>query len=224
MSEATIHLALASDSTVAAYAETDIARGWGQYLGECFSNVRIANHAACGRSTKTFREDGFWDALLSEEPDIVLIQFGHNDSHKKGLRESTDAETDYRENLCRYIGECREAGALPILVTPPHRRTFDADGRLTRELLPYVESMRSVAQEMSVSLIDLYERIGERYEALGEEESTYFTLNSGQNVDVPGANDRTHFTERGARELAVMVAEELAALEPRLDVAFEQLG
>ncbi|WP_309399822.1 rhamnogalacturonan acetylesterase [Cerasicoccus maritimus] len=209
-------IGLAADSTVADYEESEIARGWGQFLGESLPGVRIANLASCGRSTKTFREDGFWDALLEEKPDIVLIQFGHNDSHKKGLRESTDAATDYRENLARYVQECRDAGALPILVTPPHRRTFEADGKLTRELLPYVDSMRGVAQKMSVPLVDLYELIGARYEELGERESTYFTLNTAQNVDVPGANDRTHFTERGARELAEMVAKELTKLEPRL--------
>ena len=112
------------------YPAAEPDRGWGQFIEEQFRGVKVINLAAAGRSTKTFIKEGRWKKALEEKPDYVLIQFGHNDSHGPEKPESTDAATDYKEYLRRYIDESRAIGATPILVTPMVRRTFDADGKL----------------------------------------------------------------------------------------------
>ncbi|XHR29754.1 MAG: rhamnogalacturonan acetylesterase [Chthoniobacteraceae bacterium] len=202
------------DSTVADYPLADPLRGWGQILNEYFKpSTKIVNVAICGRSTKTFFETGNWEKALNTKPNFIFIQFGHNDSHAKSQPESTDANTDYMVNLRRYVGEARKAQATPILVTPPHRLIFDGNtGKLTQELKPYAEAMKRVAEEMEVSVIDLYELSGETFEPMGEGGVAGMTATP---------QDRTHFTEKGARILAGLVAREAAKIDSRLQSALK---
>lgn len=209
-------LALIGDSTVCKYPETWPKRGWGQMLPEFLADgVEIMNEAKGGLSTKTFPRDR-WRAILNARPDYVLIQFGHNDSHERGRPESTEAATDYKDNLRRFAAEARAAGIEPVLVTPPRRRLFLPDGTPMSELAPYADAMKDVARETGTRLIDLHELSRRRYAELGETGSVAFTVNQVDQADRPGQDDRTHFTAAGAREMAALVARELAAIDPRL--------
>lgn len=211
-----VTVALIGDSTVSAYKEDSLLRGWGQFLADGLApSVKVANYARSGASTKTFSR-ATWERILKSKPDYVLIQFGHNDSHAKGKPESTDAATDYRDNLREFIDQAREAGAEPILVTSVHRRRYLPNGKVTQELLPYVDAMKAVAEEKQVGLIDLHTASGELFERLGDEGTENFTVNRRINPDLKGKGDLTHFTEEGAKAVAALVAEGLTALEPSL--------
>lgn len=210
----TVLIGIVGDSTVCNYPKDPVRRGWGQMLPEFLApDVIVQNEAISGMSTKTFPPEA-WQRILSAKPAYVLIQFGHNDSHGEGKPESTDAKTDFRENLRRYVDEARQAGIKPVFVTPPHRRTFK-DGKLSDHLAPYASAMQEVAREMDVPVIDLHASSGALLEKLGENDSTPFTLNEYGRKGKPGL-DLTHFTEMGAREMARLVAEGLAKVDPLL--------
>lgn len=206
--EKQVRVLVVGDSTVCNYPVEHHCRGWGQYLQEHFQPaVRVINLARSGRSTKTFRKQGLWKKTLDAGPDFVLIQFGHNDSHAAGRPESTDAGSDYADYLRQYIDEARAAGAVPILVTPMHRRTFAADGRLADKLKPYADAMKRVAEEKQVGLIDLHASSGKLFQQLGE-------AGSAKLANKPG--DRTHFNEVGARQMTELVLKELPTAAPNL--------
>ncbi len=211
-------IAIIGDSTVSDYkTDTTAMRGWGQLLPEFLEpGVTVMNEALSGMSTKTFPRER-WQKILEARPEFVLIQFGHNDSHAGDRPESTDAATDFRDNLRRYIREAREAGIQPILVTPMRRRVFK-EGRLRQPgiLFPYAEAMREVARESSVPLVDLHQSSTLLLEALGEDASEGFTMNDNERHGKKGS-DRTHFTETGAREMARLVARDLRGLNPTLE-------
>ncbi len=201
-------IAIIGDSTVCDYPAEHACKGWGQFIAGYFNDkVRVVNLAASGRSTKTFIAEGRWKRTLAEKPDVVLIQFGHNDSHAPTRPEATDAATDYRDFLRRYVDEARAVNATPIFVTPMHRRTFDADGKLTDILQPYSESMKAVATEKKVALIDLHTSSGGLFRSLGRERCPEF-------ANAP--TDFTHFNEKGARAMAELVMKELPAAAPQL--------
>jgi lysophospholipase L1-like esterase len=205
---AKLTIAIIGDSTVCNYPAEHACRGWGQFIAEHFNDsVRVVNLAASGRSTKTFIAEGRWKRTLAEKPDVVLIQFGHNDSHGAAKPESTDAATDYRDFLRRYVDESRAAHATPIFVTPMYRRTFDAEGKLTDILQPYADAMKAVAAEKKVALIDLHTTSGELFRKLGKEHCPEF-------ANAP--TDFTHFNEKGARAMAGLVMKELPAAAPQL--------
>lgn len=218
---APLKIGIIGDSTVSTYPAADLHRGWGQMLPEFFlPDVQILNEAKPGASTKTFPADR-WQKILEFKADFILIQFGHNDQHEKTKPEATDAATDYKENLRRYIKESRENGATPILVTSMHRRTYDATQKVTKELQPYVDAMKSVGQEMNVPVLDLYTESGVLFETLGEEGGTALTINNIDKADRPGKGDRTHFTSEGATEMAKLVARGLATIDPKLKAALK---
>ena len=205
---AKLTIVIIGDSTVCDYPAEHACRGWGQFIAEHFKDsVRVANHAASGRSTKSFIAEGRWKRALGEKPDFVLIQFGHNDSHAKGRPEATDAAGDYRDFLRRYVDESRAANATPIFVTPMYRRTFDADGKLTDILQPYADAMKAVAAEKKVPVIDLHTSSGALFRQLGKERCPEL-------ANAP--TDFTHFNENGARAMADLVMKELPGTDARL--------
>lgn len=204
-----LRVVIIGDSTVCDYPPTSPNRGWGQFIQERFreDDVKVINLAASGRSTKTFIKEGRWQKALDEKPDYVLIQFGHNDSHGPEKPESTNAATDYKEYLRRYVDEARAAGATPILVTPMVRRTFNADGKLRDDLSQYADAMKEVANEKKAVVIDLHASSKQLVEKLGP-------AASAEMVNKPG--DFTHFNEKGARAMAGLVMKDLPAAEPKL--------
>lgn len=213
-----LRIALAGDSTVCEWPSSHANRGWGQFLGEYFGPGKavILNQAASGRSTKTFLGEGRWKKVLAEKPDIILIQFGHNDSHAPEKPEATDAATDYRENLRRFIDETRAIGAVPVLVTPMVRRTFDSSGRISesspRSLSKYALAMKAVGEEKKVFVIDLYSSSRGLAEKLGP-------AVSGEMASTK--DDNTHFNEKGARAMTTLVMLQLPAADPRIKAALK---
>ncbi len=191
---APLKVAVLGDSTVAEYTETRIQRGWGHYLQDWFTDsLQVTNVALSGRSSKSFITEGHWEKTKAVKPDVVLIQFGHNDSHAKTEPKATDAATDFRDYLRKYIDETRALNALPVLVTPMHRRTYNADGSLNDILKPYAEAMKVVAAEKQVPLVDLHTASGKLIAKLGDQGSADLS-------NAPG--DRTHFSPKGARLMA----------------------
>ena len=207
LAQAPLRLVICGDSTVAEYPDTNPQRGWGQYMQPLFNDsVRIFNLAKGGRSTKTFLEEGLWAQAMALKPDVILIQFGHNDSHDPKLPEATNATTDYMDYLRRFVDEARAIGAMPILITPVQRRSQ------VDTLIPYAEAMRKVAAEKQVALIDLHASSGKYYRELSEAEIV--------KLEAKGT-DHTHFSEAGARSIAALVMKELAELDPRLKKAMK---
>ena len=157
-----IILGIAGDSTVSHYPAGSVQRGWGEFIQPYFdSGVVVENLAQSGRSTKTFLNEGWWGKLMNKKPDIVLIQFGHNDSHTPDHPEHTDAKGDYTTLLDRFVRETRAEGGDPVLITPVQRRTP------TDNLVPYAQAMTQLAAVDYAKLIDLHARSGDLYARLG---------------------------------------------------------
>lgn len=198
---------IVGDSTVASFPLKEPTRGWGQLLPERFNNqMSFLNAAASGRSSKSYLDEQRWEKALAFKPDFVFIQFGHNDQPGKGPERETDPETTYKANLRRYLSDARAAGAQPILVTSVARRTFEGD-KIVSTLGPWVEAMKALGAEENVPVIDLHALSIEAFEKIGQ----------GKDDDLsnkPG--DRTHFSEKGARLVAGLVADAVRTQVPGL--------
>jgi lysophospholipase L1-like esterase len=208
ISQEPIMIVLVGDSTVANYSPKDQRRGWGQVIPEFFnSNVMIRNWARNGRSSKSFIREGLWDKALAQKADFVMIQFGHNDCPGKGDR-TTDPNGDYQDYLFKYIEDCRKSGAQPVLVTSMERRNFNEDGKIVETLDKYSDAMKKVGKRENVPVIDLHDRSVELYESLGKKGCGYMNIKS--------KTDHTHFTKKGARTMARLIAEEIREKVPKL--------
>lgn len=204
-----VRLIIIGDSTVCNYPAKSDRRGWGMFIQDYFNRnqLQVINLALSGRSTKTFIKEGHWAAALKEKPDYVLIQFGHNDSHSPDRPEATDAKTTYRQYLRQYIDESRAIGARPVLITPMCRRNFKPDGQVVNALLPYANAMKIVAKEKHVPLVDLNTASVMLCNQLGPKASEALACNH---------KDHTHFSPKGAKEMAKLIMQELPEVEPSL--------
>jgi lysophospholipase L1-like esterase len=202
---------LVGDSTCAnkeirAYPET----GWGMPFTYFFdSTITVDNRAKNGRSTKSFRAEGLWAPILESlsEGDFVFIQFGHNDEGKEKVGRFTTPE-EFRANLLQYVTEARAKKAIPILLTPVARRTFDAAGNVVESHPVYADVVRQVAQSGGVALIDIDARSMTLLQEFGSNFSSllYNHLAPGEHPNYPeGRKDDTHFNELGARKIAELV-------------------
>ena len=190
-------------------------RGWGQLLPGFFQDgVKIENHAKDGRSTKSFFDEGLWTAVLADlKPgDWVIIQFGHNDQKKDKPLLYTNADTDYREFLTKYVKEAQAKGAHPILSTSIYRCHFTPEGKLKPSLQGYPEATRQTAAKLGVPLVDLNEMTRQLLESLGPEKSKSLFLHFAPG-EIPfypnGKNDNTHLCENGAKTISSLFVDNL---------------
>ena len=209
-------LFLAGDSTMA--DKPDLAlpeRGWGQLFREFVRPpLRLENRAVNGRSTKSFRDLGHWDALLESlaPGDWVVIQFGHNDGKVSDPSRFTDPGGEYRTNLQRYIRETRALGGYPILATSVVRRRFDDNQTFYDTHGEYPRVVREVAAEEGVPLLEMEDVTRDLLRRFGPEESRSLFLHfePGEHPQLPdGLHDDTHFSELGARIVAELAAREM---------------
>lgn len=210
---------LMGDSTVADYIPRHAPMaGWGQMLKTLLpEGIVCRNHAVNGRSTKSFIEEGLYDAVLERlmPGDFLLAQFGHNDEKKEDPNRHAAAFGAYSENLRRFIRDARQLNAHPVLLTPMCRRAFSEDGTLRDTHGEWPVAMRQVAREMKVPLIDMTAVSTAWIEKLGPEPSrgVYMHLPEGASSNWPeGTTDDTHFNESGALQVARMVWERLSQI------------
>lgn len=208
-----IQIFIAGDSTASNYLPDQAPRmGWAQVLQNFFtSEVVVKNHAASGRSSKSFITEGRLDVILEniKENDYFFIQFGHNDE-KPDKERSTEPYTTYKECLTQYINGARKKGAIPILLTSINRRSFTKNGKIQSTHGDYPKAMKELAKELNVPIIDMTEKTKTFFEELGEEKTKkiFLWLKPGEHPNYPeGVEDNTHLHEQGAIAIAKLVLE-----------------
>jgi rhamnogalacturonan acetylesterase len=200
--------------------------GWGDVIGPSFdyAKIHVENHAKPGRSTRTFISQGWWKEILAaaRPGDFVIIQMGHNDSSPlndtnrsrgtipgtgtestnfvNGLTHQPETVYTYGGYLRQYISEARDKDMTPILCTPVSR--LPQPGK-ELDTTRYTAWMRQVAVSENVPLIDLNQRVLERWGNKPPEEifKTYFAQ-----------KDSTHFNKTGAELNAACVVEGIRSL------------
>lgn len=188
---------VAGDSTAAKGSDPE-QQGWGEPFADFFdrNKINIANRARGGRSSRTFITEGHWDRMLVEmkSGDIVIIQFGHNDSgalneeppgsqyplRARGSIGGLGDETREIDNVLtkqhevvhsfgwyirKMIADARAKGATPIVMSLTVRNEWQ-DGKVERGPGKYRAWDREIASQTGVRFVDLTGIIAFRYEKL----------------------------------------------------------
>lgn len=218
-------------------------RGWGMVLPGFFSeDIKIDNHAANGRSSKSFISEGRWEKVISKvkKGDYVFIQFGHNDEKADSTRHTTPGTT-FDENLRRYVNETRAKGGIPVLFNSIVRRNFvqPKDASITKDVRrtpgekehpkegtvlfdthgAYLDSPRNVAKELGVTFIDMNKITHDLVQELGPVESKklFMFVEPNQVPAFPkGREDNTHLNIYGARTIAGLAVDAIGKAIPEL--------
>ncbi|KAI8824830.1 SGNH hydrolase-type esterase domain-containing protein [Fimicolochytrium jonesii] len=174
--------------------------GWGDEF--CKLTAQCTNLAVSGRTTATYRSDGFLaKALTQVKSDIslgfaprVTIQFGHND--QKVMNTSV-----FMDNLKGLIKDIKGAGGLPIVVTSLCRRTFNSKGNLTDVLQPWADAAAQQATNSSVPSVDLHGKSMAYISAIGKDAAWRLnaaTGNTAGDTFAANATDTTHLNVNGS--------------------------
>ena len=185
---------LAGDSTVTDQP-LEPWSSWGQML-PCFfkPGVAVANHAQSGESIHSSLAAKRFKKIFSlmKAGDYLFIQFGHNDMKDK----SSDALSTYRENLIKLVKQTRSLGGTPVLVTSMERKS----GRRQATLGEYPQTVRGVAAQHNVPLIDLNKLSIQLYQTLGDDIDLAF-------------QDGTHHNNYGSYLLAKCVIQSISDIQ-----------
>jgi lysophospholipase L1-like esterase len=190
--------------------------GYGRgFCANVTAQVDCVNMAKGGASTKTFREQGLWEKSLQTKPDYMLIQFGHNDLESKDHLPRQTTMAEYEANLRKYVEEARAAGIRPVLVTPLTRRYFEADGKIHSDLTAHAETMKRVAAEMKVPLIDLHHDSTAYLDGIGEKAGNTLAITK-KDDDGKTIFDKTHLDWKGSYVFGRIVAVDMGNAVPEL--------
>ncbi len=159
------------DSTT---APREAVRTYPELLAERFPRCKFTNAGIPGNTTRMARER-FGRDVTAHRPEIVVIQFGINDSTVDTWKQPPALESrvplyEYEDNLRYFIRELRKIGCRPILMTPnplcwteklksmygcaPYD-PGEEDG-FNVILVRYVAAVKSVAESEGVEFFDIY--------------------------------------------------------------------
>lgn len=207
-----VRIELVGDST--------LSPNFGYGTGFC-ANIQptadCVDMAKGGTSSKTYRQQGVWAKALESKPDYMIIQFGHNDVPTPGHMDRETTMDEYVANMKAFVHDARAAGITPVLVTPLSRRFFGPDGKIHSDLEPYAATVRSIAGEMQVPLIDLHAESVTYLDKLGPDAQR---IVSGRTRKTPAGEvvpDKTHLNVFGGYTFGRMVAVDLAKAVPTLE-------
>jgi lysophospholipase L1-like esterase len=222
----TLRIVALGDSTTAT------ALDWAPPIKEVYADCLPRSLAAHGIST-TVVNAGIGDTttrdalarldrdVRSHHPDLVVIQFGINDSWIDVDQGSTAARltrTEYRDNLGKIIAILKSDGAQVVLMTPNPMRWADpyyikafeehsglldthAPRGIDRLLDLYAADVREVARQEQLPLVDVFAA----FEAYG-------TV-AGQSIDeLLLAGDGIHPNQAGQHLVCKLLTERIAGL------------
>lgn len=153
-------------------------------------NANVVN-AGIGGDNTTQGRARFEKDVLAYRPDIVLIQFGLNDCYvdvANGEGAPRVSLVDYQDNLRYFVETLKKRGSQPILMTPnPGMWTADSKARLNKPPYKtderwgynvlnaeYAASVREIARDFDVPLIDIYQWYLDYDAVEGQDASTLF--------------------------------------------------
>jgi rhamnogalacturonan acetylesterase len=200
--------------------------GWGSLLHQFLDtgNIKIANHAMAGRSSRSFTTEGRFAKVVSllQPGDYLLIQFGHNDgsypdttAKNRGTLKGTGEDTvvlkwkhgrrevvhSYGWYIRQFVRQAKASGAQPVILSMVPRNIFK-EGKVPRANMDFGKWAKEVAQQEGVPFLDLNEQSAKQFEKLGADK-----------VGRLFYGDHTHTNKDGARLNAASVMQLLASQE-----------
>lgn len=199
--------------------------GWGSQAYTAFDSTKCTfqNQAMAGRSCRTYLNEKRWEKVYNslQPGDIVLLQFGHNDigDIDKGkargdiatakdtthvyLIESTgeyEAVYSFGWYLKKMIGDAREKGAIPVLVSLTPRNEWPG-GKIERRNNTYGRWYSEVVAETGVLFIDVHNITANFLDSIGQEATKAYYNHDHTHTSLLGARRNAQSAAEGMRQI-----------------------
>ncbi|MFJ3309741.1 hypothetical protein ACIPSA_43440 [Streptomyces sp. NPDC086549] len=184
--------------------------GWGQYLGEFLvEGNEVRNYARDAMTLRGYFTKRMATLLTLLSPDdVVLLAFGHVEQ-RIDQPDRYHGPREYKEYLRLCVDAIRSEGAIPVLLTPVARCTFDEAGVVTDTHGGFVQLTREASAETGAALVDMAAFTTQMLTELGPTRARrlYRWLDPGEHPNHPdGIVDSSHLNELGARTVACRLA------------------
>ncbi len=151
---------------------------------------------------------------------------------------SYDCGGTFKWYLLQYINVARDAGAIPVLVTPVSRLSFDGEGMIQAKHdstdgttgtqvtsgNAYVKAMKQLAEAEGILLIDATELTKQMYEAAYKADANASGNSSPLAKQALCTGDNTHSSKLGGFVSAAYIAQAVQALDCSLAYAVKAPG
>ncbi|MBR5715399.1 MAG: rhamnogalacturonan acetylesterase [Bacteroidales bacterium] len=199
--------------------------GWGSQAYTVFDTAAVIfrNEAMAGRSCRTYLNERRWEKVYNslQPGDIVFLQFGHNDvgdiekgkargeialgtdSTKVFKLETTgeyEAVYSFGWYLKKMIGDAREKGAIPILLSLTPRNEWP-DGKVERRNDTYGRWYRQVVEATGVPFIDVHNITADFLDSIGQEAARAYYNHDHTHTSLLGAQRNARSVAQGMRSL-----------------------
>ena len=200
--------------------------GWGSQAYTVFDSATVTfqNEAMAGRSCRTYLNERRWEKVYNslQPGDIVFLQFGHNDvgDIDKGkargeIALGTDSTHVYRiestgENeavysfgwyLKKMIGDAREKGAIPILLSLTPRNEWPDKKHIERRNDTYGLWYRQVVEATGVPFIDVHNLTADFLDSIGPKKAKAYYNHDHTHTSLLGARQNAKSVASGMRQL-----------------------
>ncbi|SNS42256.1 Lysophospholipase L1 [Granulicella rosea] len=201
--------------------------GWGPQFAPFFETrkVNVVVAGASGRSSRTYMTEGLWDRVRAHihAHDVVLIQFGHNDSsglndpfRARGTMKGIGDETEEIDNqltkkhevvhsygwyLRRYVQDTKAKGAVPVILSLTPDNVWNGD-KMAPSNVRFAGWAADVAEQEHVNYVNINAILNDRYSKLGKEKTR----------ELFATNDKIHLTKVGWQLNALWILEALERL------------
>ncbi len=208
---------IAGDSTVMTYPPTaaNMQAGWGQFLAAQYTTrVTVSNQSIGGRTSRRFIEEGRLTTILNtiKAGDYLMVQFGTNDGNTTAVYPDGEpylvTTADFQGFMMQFINGARGKQAIPILVTPPPRRSCTGDSHtFGNGLAGYAAAMTTVRTQTGAAVVDLNAKTLAYLDMIGCVASgDFFLLGDGTHFQINGARLMAGFVADGVREAGLGLA------------------
>lgn len=176
-----------------------------------FAQYRIENWSMSGLSCNSVYHSGRYAAMLDkvQKKDYVIIALQHND----GRDSVGEPVSQYKKYLDNFTQDIKQKGAQVVFMTTPPKN-YLKNKTIKMHVPEYRKVMLGVAKKQKCQSIDL-DKIATDYFNFRDRayvNSLYLKLAPGKYPAWEnGIDDNTHFTKKGAKVLAKMIAVDIQA-------------
>lgn len=156
-----VRVACVGDSNTAGYGADSYTIALAERLGADYavSNYGVSGTTAMASGIDPYSETAAYEASLAEQPDIVVLMFGTNDTNRSNWRGRDAFADEYADLVHTY--QALDSSPTVLLCTPPAPHLEETAGMVSFGVQPAAyaavnDSIHALAEEEGLTVVDIY--------------------------------------------------------------------
>lgn len=157
----TVQVACVGDSNTEGYGAESYTAFLAERLGSGYAvdNYGVSGTTAMASGIDPYSETAAYEASLADEPDIVVLMFGTNDTNRSSWRGRDVFADEYADLVHTY--QTLDSSPIVLLCTPPAPHLEETAGMVSFGVQPAAyaavnDSIHVLAEEEGLTVVDIY--------------------------------------------------------------------